>query len=87
MTYDRDFDINIESRWWNLMSFALKEKMLCLSIEKHITHNNTIVLQVKIYPVCTKPEIIYSKFDSDYSTQLFYDTERFVDEYKLIDMK
>ena len=79
--YDKDFDIEIETRWWSLMSMALKEKLLCVSLEKHLDCNNLVVLKVKIYPVDREPKVIYSKFDRDCSTSLFYDTERFIKEY------
>ena len=79
--YDKDFDIELETRWWSLMSMALKEKLLCVSLEKHLDCNNLVVLKVKIYPVDREPKVIYSKFDSVYSASLFYDTERFIKEY------
>lgn len=80
--YDKDFDIEIETRWWSLMSRALKDKLLCVSLEKHLDSNNFVVLKVKIYPVNKEPKVIYSKFDSEHSTSLFYDAERFIKEYK-----
>lgn len=83
MRYDKDFDIDIESRWWSLMSYALEHKKLCISLEKHINTNNQIVLLVKITPIDRKPINLFSEFDLDFKTELFYKAENFIKNYEV----
>ena len=83
--YDPDFDISIETRWWDLMTRALNDKLLCIALEKHMNGNhngNLTILTVKISPIDTKPRVFFSAHDLESSTELFFKAEKFVKDYE-----
>lgn len=81
MRHDPDFDIDIESRYWALMSNAL-DKKLYLRLEKHINVMGEIALAVKVFPIDRKTECLFSEHDLAHRTELFFKVEKFVKEYK-----
>ena len=82
---DSDYDMNIQDRWWWLMGYALKEKKLCISIERHYSNEGDYqreVLLVDVYPVDRNPEgKKHRSFDSVDSVEHYFRIERYVKEY------
>ncbi len=76
-----EYHQEIETKYWNLMSYALK-KNLCIKLEKHLDHNKREVLQVKIFPIDKKPDCLHGEFSYPSDDRLYYSIKRFVDEFE-----
>jgi len=75
-------DITIQDRWWSLMSYALKEKSLCVRLEKHLDSGGREVLLVEVYPTDKNPEgKRYRAYNSSYEVRLYFEIKKYVDEY------